>query len=442
MKPDRHDWLLEASEADRARLANWLTETECAGFDYNWNFWGRESQQPPPGLWRNWLIMAGRGFGKTRAGSEWVRRIAEENPDARIALVSATLGEARAVMVEGESGIIACTPPDNAPQFDSSLRRLRFPNGALAFTFSAAEPESLRGPQFSHAWCDEIGKWPLAHDRATQSWDNLMLGLRLGRDQRTMVTTTPRSVPLLRRLLDGEAKGTTVVTRGTTRDNAANLPLSFIEAIETEYGGTQLARQEIDGQLIDDLDGALWTRTLIEQSRECPGRVEGRRTVVAVDPPASSHGDECGIIVASLGEDGLARILADCSIERASPERWAMAVANAARQWGADRVIAEANQGGAMVESVLRAADQTLPVKLVRASQGKSARAEPVAALYEASRVRHVAVFAQLEDQLCGMMAGGEYLGPGRSPDRADALVWALSELMLNAPVAPRVTRF
>lgn len=437
MAPERHDWLLfEASPDQRNMLADWFTQTECNEFAYNWNFWARDAQRAPPGNWRHWLVMAGRGFGKTRAGAEWVRQIAEDNPQARIALVSASLGEARAVMVEGESGIIACSRPETAPQFESSLYRLRFPNGAQAFLFSAAEPERLRGPQFSHAWCDEIGKWPLAHDRATRCWDNLMLGLRLGAEQRVVVTTTPRAVPLLRRLLDSE---TTVVTRGKTQDNSGNLPASFIEAIEAEYGGTQLARQEIQGQLIADVEGALWSRELIERARERSDDSAPRRVVVGVDPPASSSGDACGIIVAALGHDGIGRVLADCSVEKPSPEQWARAVSNAATQWEADRVIAEANQGGDMVASVLRAADCAMPVKLVHASRGKVARAEPVAALYEAGRVRHAGVFAQLEDQLCGLKTGGEYVGPGASPDRADALVWALSELMLNSAANPRV---
>ena len=442
MGAERHDWLFEASSSQRDKLASWFTESERAAWGYNWNIWGRDAQQPPPGDWRNWLVMGGRGFGKTRAGAEWVRQIAEENPDARIALVATSLGEARAIMVEGESGIIACCPPESAPVFESSLRRLRFPNGAQAMIYSAAEPESLRGPQHSHAWCDEVGKWPLAHDRATQCWDNLMLSLRLGADQRVLATTTPRSVPIIHRLIDDEASGVTVVTRGTTQDNAANLPARFIEAIEDEYGGTQLARQEIEGELIDDIEGALWNRALLERCRETGSEVEQARVVVAVDPPASSRGDACGIVLAAIGADGMARVLADCSVENASPERWARAVASAAEIWKADRIVAEANQGGAMVENVLRAADLTMPVKLVHASRGKVARAEPVAALYEAGRVKHCGLFAKLEDQLCGLMAGGAYEGPGRSPDRADALVWALTELMLTSRAAPRVRQF
>lgn len=432
-------WLTQVEPEIRDQIACWLNESEKAEFQHHWRMFARPAQLPPPGNWRYWLIMAGRGFGKTRSGAEWVRMVAEDDPNARIALVSSSLAEARAVMIEGESGIIACSPPDRAPVFESSLRRLRFPNGALATIYSAGEPESLRGPQNSHAWCDEIGKWSLAHERATQCWDNLLLGLRLGRDQRVVATTTPRSVPLVHRLIDSERTGSCVVTRGTTQDNAANLPQRFIASIEAEFAGSLLARQELDGELITDIEGALWNRALLERSREHAPTIEPVRVVVAVDPPASARGDACGIIVAALGADGIGRVLADCSIERASPESWARAVAQAAAHWQVDRVIAEANQGGNMVGSVLRAADCTMPVKLVHASRGKSARAEPVAALYETGRVRHRGIFPKLEDQLCGMMAGGNYEGPGRSPDRADALVWALTELMLGRLTNPTV---
>jgi len=386
------------------------------------------------------MIMAGRGFGKSRAGAEWGRMIAENHPGARIGLVSSSLAEARAVMVEGESGLLAIFPPGQRPRFEPSLHRIRFRNGAVAQLFSAAEPESLRGPQHSHAWCDEIGKWPLTPERATRCWDNLLLGLRLGDDPQIAVTTTPRAVPLVQRLVAQAKAGIDVaITQGSTTANAANLPVRFLEAIASEFGATHLARQEIGGELLEDIEGALWTRTLLEQAREVAPPPNLSRVVVAVDPPAGIGGDECGIIVVALGEDGIARVLADCSATGAAPAQWAQRVADAAREWKADRVVAEANQGGAMVESVLRAADQALPIKLVHASRGKVARAEPVAALYAAGRVRHRGLFARLEDQLCGLLVGGSYAGPGRSPDRADALVWGLSELMLGPKVHPGV---
>jgi phage terminase large subunit-like protein len=433
------DWLAEAQDAAREDFISSLTREERNEFPYHWKLFARPEQLPPSGDWRIWLVMAGRGFGKTRCGTEWVRDIAENQREARIAIVSASLAEARAVMVEGESGILACTPPDRRPRFEPSLRRLRWDNGAQAQLFSAAEPETLRGPQHSHAWCDEIGKWPLSGERAMRCWDNLLMGLRVLAHPQVAVTTTPRAVPLLRRLLEQARTGGVTMTRGSTLDNAPNLPERFLQALEQDYGGTQLGRQEIDGELLEDVEGALWNRSLIEAARETGTVPPQRRVVVAVDPPVSAKGDECGIVVAALGEDRVCRVLADCSLGGAPPDRWAEAVATAALHWGADRVVAEANQGGSMVESVLRAADAALPVKLVHASRGKCARAEPVAALYASGRVRHCGSFARLEDQLCGLMIGGGYAGPGRSPDRADALVWAVSELMLGRATEPGV---
>jgi len=311
--------------------------------------------------------------------------------------------------------------------------------------YSAGEPESLRGPQHSHAWCDEIAKWDNAGNRAIAAWDNLLMGLRLGDYPRVVATTTPRDVALVRRLMD-EPEGV-AITRGSTFENELNLPVRFVRAMRSTFGQSLLGRQELDGELVLDREGALWTRPLLERCRlpstpfDPAAPFNPVRTVVAIDPPASATGDACGIVVCALGEDGIARVLADATVEKASPERWARAAAKAAEIWRADRVVAEANQGGAMVASVLRAADVALPLKLVHARSGKVARAEPVAALYEAGRVRHAGMFAQLEDQLCGLMAGGEYTGPGRSPDRADALVWALTELCLGHRAEPRVRR-
>ena len=432
-------WLLSLPPRNRRAQLKRLSDSEKRALRHHWQLWALDGQVPPTDNWRIWLVMAGRGFGKTRAGAEWVREIAQRDPEARIALVAASLGEARAVMVEGESGLLAIAPRGRRPRFEPSLRRLTWPGGAQAILYSAGEPEALRGPQHSHAWCDEVGKWSFSGGHATRTWDNLLLGLRLGEHPRIVATTTPRAVPLLRRLLDLEEIGEVVVTRGRTVDNVRNLPKRFVADIRREFAGTLLGRQELDGELIADQPGALWTRSLLERCREAVATSPPRRVVVAVDPPASAEGDACGIVVAALCDDGLARVLADASIEKASPERWAQAVAGAAKAWGADRVIAEANQGGAMVESVLRAAELALPVRLVHATRGKSARAEPVAALYEAGRVRHAGMFAALEDQLCGIMAGGEYRGPGRSPDRADAAVWALTELMLGRRGEPRV---
>ncbi|MCA1661986.1 MAG: terminase family protein, partial [Novosphingobium sp.] len=367
MQADRLDWLEASEDEDRDELSRYLNEDERSEWNYHWPNVARREQEAPEGDWRLWVILAGRGFGKTRAGAEWVRRVADSDPAARIALVAASLGEARSVMVEGESGILRCCPPWRAPTFEPSLRRLTWSNGAQAALYSAGEPESLRGPQHSHAWCDEVGKWVFAGGQATRTWDNLLLGLRVGEAPRIVATTTPRSVPLVRRLLD-EANGEEVIiTRGRTTDNYKNLPKRFLEGIRRQFEGTLIGRQELDGELIEDIPGALWTRSILEACREPAASSPPRRVVVAVDPPASAEGDACGIVVAALGEDGIGRVLADASVEKAAPEKWARAVANAARAWGADRVVAEVNQGGAMVASVLRAADIALPLRQVRA---------------------------------------------------------------------------
>jgi phage terminase large subunit-like protein len=398
---------------------------------HSWRFWRRDDQFEPQGDWRTWLVMAGRGYGKTRMGAEWVSALATQYPGARFALVGATLNEARQVMVEGESGLLAL-PFAERPEWEPSLRRLTWRNGATATLFSAAEPESLRGPQHDFAWADEIAKWP----NGIKAWDNLMLGLRLGQHPRIMATTTPRPVPLLRRLV--LEKGV-AITRGRTADNDMHLPPEYLASVRAAYAGTRWGRQELDGELIEDAAGALWTRDLIERQR-VSAAPDLKRILIGVDPPVSEHGDACGIVAVGIGEDKKAYVLADHSIAGASPERWARAVAAAVDLWQADRVVAEDNQGGNMVETVLRAADLAMPIKRVHASRNKSVRAEPIAALYEARRVFHTTAFPEMEDQMCGLVSGGGYEGPGRSPDRADALVWALTELMLGkAERTPRV---
>jgi phage terminase large subunit-like protein len=414
----------------RAALKKW--NNKKAGLhDLDWHFWRRDAQKPPETDWRVWLVMAGRGFGKTRMGAEWVNEIAWANPGARIALIGATLVEARQVMVEGESGLLSLSG-GSLLNWEPSLRRLAWPNRSIATLYSAAEPESLRGPQHHFAWADEIAKWPCG----IAAWDNLKLGLRIGERPQVLATTTPRPVPLIKRLV---AEKGVAITTGRTADNAANLAPDFIADVAALYGGTRWGRQELDGELIADVDGALWSRDLIEACR-VSAVPEMKRIVIGVDPPASAVGDACGIIVVGLGVDGRAYVLADHSVTRPSPERWARAVASAAEAWGADRVIAEANQGGDMVVSTLRAADVMMPVRKVHASRGKVARAEPVLALYEAGKAVHAGAFPELEDELCGMISGGGYEGPGRSPDRADACVWAMTELMLGArAVVPRV---
>ena len=393
------------------------------GLLHDWRFWARPEQLPPPGDWRVWLMLAGRGFGKTRAGAEWVRGIAEADGSARIALVGASAGEVRRVMIEGDSGLLAVAPPPLRPKWEPSLGRLRWRSGAQALVYSGEHPDGLRGPQHSHAWADEIAKWAWP----TATWDNLMMTLRQGEHPRALVTTTPRPIALLKRL---RAAADTVTVTGRMADNRL-LPAAFVAAMTADYGGTRLGRQELDGELIEDVAGALWTRQRLEACREraLPPLV---RVVVGVDPSASVGGDACGIVAVGIDAEGLGHVIEDASVSGASPEGWALAVATCAARVGADRVVAEANNGGAMVRSVLIGADAALPVTLVHAAHGKSARAEPVAALYERGRVKHLGAFPALEDELCGLIAGGGYEGPGRSPDRADALVWGLSELMLR----------
>ena len=405
---------------------------QTQGIHASWRFWSRTEQCEPEGDWRTWLIMAGRGFGKTRSGAEWVHAKAiEGDGDTRIALVGATAGDARRVMIEGESGLLSVGLTQERPRWEPSLGRLIWPSGAQAAVYSGSNPDSLRGPQHHFAWCDELMKWAYP----AESWVNLQLGLRLGEQPRALATTTPRPSAFLRGIIDDPA---TRIVNGRMSDNPL-LARSFTEWVTGQYGGTRLARQELDGELIAEFEGALWSRAGLEtcRVRAVPAL---RRVVVGVDPPATASGDACGILCVGLGVDGFGYVIADASVSGLSPEGWAGAVAAIAAQHGADKVIAEANNGGDMVASVLRAADTGLPVKLVHASRGKCARAEPVAALYERGRVFHLGALPALEDELCGMLQGGGYEGPGRSPDRADALVWAVTELMLGRRVAgPRV---
>jgi phage terminase large subunit-like protein len=411
-----------------------LSGAQRRELEARWWRWAHDGQRAPAGDWRVWLIRAGRGFGKTRAGAEWVHAIARARPKARIALVGATIEDVRRVMVEGASGLLAVARDDEAMQWFVHTGELRFPSGARAYVFSAEAPEKLRGPEHDAAWCDELGKW--RRDRGDAAWDNLLMGMRASEDPRVVVTTTPRPVTLMRRII---AMPGCRETSGRTRDNP-HLPQSFVEAMLADYAGTRLGRQELDGELIDDVAGALWTRALIERSRvrQTPDLV---RVVVGVDPPASADGDACGIVAVGLGRDGHGYVIEDASVEGASPEGWAQAVAACAARHAADQVVAEKNQGGEMVASVLRAADAGLPLRLVHASRGKSARAEPVSLLYEAGKAWHVGAWPALEDELCGLQAGGGYEGPGRSPDRADALVWAMSALMLGRRGRPGVRR-
>lgn len=420
----------------RERLYRTLSFEEGAPWDMFWAEWAHRGQVAPAGDWRTWVMMAGRGFGKTLSGAQWVLSLAGSGAPVRIALVAATEVEARRIMVEGPSGILALAPAwGGRPRFEPSRRRLVFANGSEATLYSGANPEALRGPQHDYAWCDELAKWR----HAEACWDMLQLGLRCGARPRALVTTTPRSdCDALRRIL---AAPDTVQTGGATQANP-HLPDAFIAAVEAAYAGTRLGREEMDGELLDDVAGALWPLALIEASRgERPLAADLVRVVIGVDPPAGAEGT-CGIVACGLDRAGMAHVLSDHSVGGVSPEGWARRVAGAAQALGADRVVAEGNQGGEMVRSVLLGAEIGLPVKIVHARHGKCARAEPVAALFEAGRVRLAGRFPALETQLGGMVTGGRaYAGPGRSPDRADAMVWALTALMLEPGVAPRVSQ-
>jgi phage terminase large subunit-like protein len=435
------DW--RAFETPRAETAflDTLSENALAGLAWLFEFWALPHQCAPEGDWRTWVVLGGRGAGKTRAGTEWVRGQVEgaAPEDAgvarRVALIGETYDQAVAVMVKGDSGLLACSPPDRRPRWVSSERRLVWPNGAEARVYSANDPEALRGPQFDCAWADELAKWP----RAREAWDMLQFGLRLGVAPRAVVTTTPRNVAVLRELLERES---TVHTHAPTEANRAFLADGFIEEIRARYGGTRLGRQEIDGELLAEADDALWRRVEID-ARRVDAAPEGASVIVAVDPPVTGHegSDACGIVVVAVIAEGepnawRAVVLADCSVTSASPGTWARAAARAYHRHGASRLVAEVNQGGDLVEVVMRQVDPLINYVAVRATRGKTARAEPVAALYEQGRVAHRGVLAELEDEMCLMTRRG-FEGQG-SPDRVDALVWALTDGLLR-PAATRL---
>lgn len=418
-----------------------LTDDECESLIHDWRFLARPNQIAPDGEWQNWLVLAGRGFGKTRCGAEWAREQVKAGA-SRLGLIAPTASDARDVMVEGESGILAvCWAGDKTiggdplgrPSYEPSKRRLTWANGAIATLFSAEEPERLRGPQHDVLWCDELAAWKYLRE----TWDMAMFGLRLGDRPRTCITTTPKPLPLIKEIAK-DAR--TVITKGSTFDNAGNLAPTFLQAIRDKYEGTRLGRQELNAEILDDLPGALWTRDEIDKHR-VSAFPDLRRVVVAVDPSGtkgqSDDGDEIGIVVAGKGIDGRAYVLADRTC-KLSPDGWGRRAVDAYYgRWSqtpdkvkADRIVAERNFGGAMVEHVIKTIEPTVPYKEVTASRGKVARAEPVAALYEQGRVSHVGSMPELEDQMC-LIAPEGYVGEG-SPDRADALVWALTELMLD----------
>jgi len=420
--------LASLAPSQRAAILADLTDQEALALEYDWRFWARKNQIAPGGDWSWWLLLAGRGFGKTRTGAEWVREA--KDTCGRMALVAPTAGDARDVMVEGESGILAISPPWDRPIYEPSKRRLTWNNGAQVITYSADEPDRLRGPQHDGCWADEVAAW-----RYAEAWDMLLFGLRLGTNPRGVATTTPKPVKLVRELLRDPR---CVVTRGSTLDNSANLAASFLSTILAKYDGTRLGRQEINAEMLEDVPGALWQRQHIDAARVKRVPCDLRRVVVAIDPATTSgeESDETGIIVAGVGTDGQGYVLEDLTC-RETPQGWARIAVDAYTRHKADRIVAETNQGGEMVEGTLRTVASLVPFTGVHAKRGKVLRAEPVSALYEQGRVAHLGSMAALEDQMCSFTPDFDKAAAGYSPDRVDALVYALTELMVQPEVRP-----
>lgn len=413
---------LASNPKQRDEFLDSLSDEESLALLHDWDFWARPEQMQPTGDWLVWLLLAGRGFGKTRTGAETVRDWAEQGVAKRIALVAPTAADIRDVMIEGESGILSIAPSWNRPAYEPSKRhKLTWPNGAIAFGYSADEPDRLRGPQHDGAWCDELASW-----RYPEAWDMLQFGLRLGDRPRCIVTTTPKPVKLIRELL---AEKTTHPTRGTTYANRENLAANFFAQIVKKYEGTRLGRQELNAELLEDVPGAMWTRALLDTTRVrvAPELV---RIVVAIDPAATSgeNADESGIIVAGRSRDQQGYILDDFSM-RGTPDEVCRRAVKAYRDYHADCIVAESNNGGDWIESLLRTADPNIAYHKVTASRGKATRAEPASSLYEQHRCHHVGAFATLEDQMCQFTPDFDRKASGYSPDRLDALVWALKEL-------------
>jgi phage terminase large subunit-like protein len=391
--------------------------------------------------WRTWLLLGGRGAGKTRSGAEFVRALVHgrapwaDQPHGAIALIGETAHDVREVMIEGPSGILRSSPRSERPQWTGMRRRLQWPNGAVAYAFSAEDPEQLRGPQFDAAWCDELAKWTYAEG----TFDMLQFGLRLGARPRALITTTPRPIPLIKRLI---ADPRTAVTRAGTQANAAHLAPGFLDEVMARYAGTRLGRQEIDGDIIEERADTLWPRSVIEACRveKAPAL---RRIVVGIDPPGSARpgADACGIVAAGLAEDGTVYVLEDASVAGLSPAGWAMKAVALYRRLAADAIVAEVNLGGDMVRSVLQQVDANAAVRSARATRGKWLRAEPIAAMYAQGKVKHAGAFPALEDEMADFGLNG--LSSGRSPDRLDALVWAVTDLAERAArPGPRIRGF
>ena len=416
--------LAALSPTEREQIISQLSDEDCEALLHDWRgFHARPEQIAPDGDWDIWMILSGRGWGKTRTGAEWIREKALASP-IRIALVGETAADARDVMVEGESGILRCHPEHERPIYEPSKRRLTWPNGSTATLFNATEPDQLRGPQFSAAWCDELAKWRYARE----TWDQLQFGLRLGDHPQVLVTTTPRPIELVKAIVAGH-EGRSVITRGRTMDNRVNLAGTFLSKIEARYGGTRLGRQELEGEILGDIPNALWTLASIDTARVREHPPTMKRIYVAVDPAVSNteQSDEHGIIVVGQSADGRdGYVLEDASL-KGSPLDWAKRALSVHDRWQADGIAVEVNQGGDMVAQTIRSVRSNVKIVEVRATRGKHVRAEPIAALYEQGRVHHVGSFVDLETQMTQMTTFG-YEGDG-SPDRVDALVWGLTTL-------------
>ena len=423
--------LLAGSAAQRERLLARLTAEEAAEIYYDWSLWARPDQIAPEGDWVYWLILAGRGAGKTRTGAETVRAWARAYPIVN--LIGATRQDAREIMVMGESGLLAICPPEERPRFARGADRLEWPNGAISQIFSAEEPDRLRGKQHMKLWLDELAAW-----RDPDAFDQAMLGLRLGDKPQAVVTTTPRPTKLIKHLIDNPDA---VVTRGSTFDNAKFLADGFLTRIAGRFDGRAIGRQELYGEIIEEAPGTLWTRALIERQRlpkDVP-KADYVEIVIGVDPPARSgaKADECGIVAVGRTAGGIIHVLADLSSQGETPGEWSARVVSAFRHYEANRVVAEINNGGEMVAQVLRQNDANLPVRNVTATRGKFLRAEPIAAAYERGAVFHLGAFEKLEDQLCTLTSDFDSRTAGFSPDRADALVWAIADLISPRRASP-----
>ena len=430
--------LRDLPDEEVADLLKQLGPKKAAELQHDWGFWARPEQLEPEGKWNTWVALAGRGWGKTRAGAEWVRHRIRSG-DKIVHCVAPTKGDVRRVMVEGDSGLLnVCWEGDATyrgkhlgfPIWSPTNNSITWENGAKAVFFSAEDPERLRGPQAYAAWCDELCAWRNAQD----TWDMMMFGLRLGKHPKVFVTTTPKTTKLIRNILDDEK---TVVSKGSTYDNSANLADTFLDAVRKTYEGTRLGRQELYAEILDEASGALWSRQLLASCEISKDEIPPlNRIVVSIDPAVTSNSesDMTGLVVAGVDVNGIAYVLEDHT-DRYTPQQWAAKAVQLYRDHMADRIVAERNQGGDMVRHTLHTEDETLPIKLVHASRGKMARAEPVSALYEQGKVKHVRGLNDLEDQLVQW----EPLGSIGSPDRLDALVWAITELSLNGFAKPQL---